>query len=356
MFEDPFYHTHQGEVFYKSDCMQHERTLTDFFCNCLTNLGYYTSDKSRRIWKRKDKTVIVCLADDFSVCGGRLDLGASFCFDDHAVIITDNHITVPTQYWVCQLPVSYFGIFGYVPDNQLYTPEKRFNFSVNRLDTQRQLILLNLIFQSGNIHQVLDLDFINFNCWDADGANNTHSDIKNNFCKYWDQLKNSYSKDYQPIVDQLIDQLPLRNHNFSIEDANLKSWLTPVVETYSGNTTMAFSEKIFRALQTPMPWTLYSATGAVDYLHRIGFDVLNDLIDHSYNTVIQDSPHGVDKISKFIQASIHNVVCLQNINLAQVQTRCKQAASHNQQHLAQLRQQWPVDFAQWLPATIEKII
>jgi hypothetical protein len=356
MFEDFFYQTHQGEIFSKTRCMQHERIVTDFFRSCLCNLGYETTDPAQRVWKRGDKTVIVCLADDFNVCGARLELNPAQWFDNQTVVVTDNHITVPTQYQICQLPVSYFGIFGYVPGDQIYMPERRFNFSINRIDTQRELVLLELLQQSAGIQQVLEDDFINFNGWDADGANSTHDDVRHNFYKYWGQIKSFYGDRYQHHVDQLINCLPIRNHQLSIEQATMKSWLTPVIETYSGNTTMAFSEKIFRALQTPVPWTLYSTTGAVQYLQSLGFDILDDLVDHSYNTFAQDTPHGIDKISLFVSDSIQNVKKLQQMNFLQLQSRCTRAATHNQQQLARLKSQWPTDFAQWLPCVIDKII
>lgn len=118
---------------------------------------------------------------------------------------------------------------------------------------------------------------------------------------------------------------------------------------------MAFSEKIFRALQTPMPWTVYSATGAVEYLKSLNFDVLEDLIDHGYNAIHQDSPYGLAKIAGFVDSSLRNVTRLQNLDIEQIKQRCCQAAIHNQSVLAQMRSQWPKDFAQWLPSVIDKI-
>lgn len=355
MFEDLFYQTHHGEIFVKSQCMQHESSVMEFFRSCLTNLGYVTDDASRRVWKRHNRQVIVCLADDFNVCGAQLDKPPADWFDPNTVVITDNHITVPTQYTVCQLPTSYLGVFSYVPDSQDYAPERRFNFSVNRLDTQRELIFLELVRQLGGFDQLLALDFVNFNAWDSSGANQDLDQIRNNVKKYWNQLDSACHNVYGELFVELVCQVPIKNHSWSIEQANLRSWLVPVVETYSGNITMAFSEKIFRALQTPMPWTVYSATGAVEYLKSLNFDVLEDLIDHGYNTIHQDSPYGLAKIARFVDSSLRNVTRLQNLDIEQIKQRCRQAAIHNQSVLAQMRRQWPNDFAQWLPSVIDKI-
>jgi hypothetical protein len=183
MFQDQFYQIHQSEAFELSQCMQHEHALANFFSSLLANLGYSTIDPARRIWKRGSKTVIVCLADDFNICGADLSKLPEQWFDFDTVVITDNFITARTQYQVLQLPTSYFGIFGYTPRLQQYDPQKRFHFSVNRLDTQRQLILFELLEQSGELDHVLDQDYINFNAKDPSSINNTVEDVQNNFKK-----------------------------------------------------------------------------------------------------------------------------------------------------------------------------
>jgi hypothetical protein len=356
MFEDSFYQIHSGEIFVKTQCMQQEAVVMDFFRTCLINRGYSTDDFARRLWKRGDRQAVVCLADDFKVCGAKIDQQPFRWFDANTVVLTDNYITVPTQYEVFQVPTSYFGIFAYRPELQEYQPERRFSFSINRLDTQRELIFLEMARQSGGFGQLLDLDFVNFNAWDANGDNSTRDQVKNNVRKYWNQIETSCQQPYQTLIEQLINLVPVKNHTWSIEQAHLKSWLAPVVETYSGNTTMAFSEKIFRALQTPMPWTVYSATGAVQYLKSLNFDVLDDLVDHSYNLIVQDSPHGLAKITQFVSSSINTVQHLQGMDLSYVKHRCQQAALHNQDRLAKMRLQWPLDFANWLPNAIPKLL
>lgn len=356
MFEDAFYQTHQSEIFLQSRCMQQESTIMNFFQDCLTNLDYITQDPGKRVWKREQKTVIVCLADDFNVCGANLSQPPTYWFDSNTIVITDNHITVPTQYQVCQLPTTYFGIFSYQPQNQNYRPQRRFNFSVNRMDLQRLLILVEYVLLSNGLQQINDQDFVNFNAWDASGNNNSLSDIKHNFLKHWDTVQSDIGQRYQPLIDQILEQIPIKNHDMTIEQANAHSWLIPVIETYSGNVTMAFSEKIFRALQTPVPWTVYSTTGAVEYLKSLGFDVLDDMVDHSYNTVKQDSPYGTRKINAFVSASLQAVERLKGMTLSAVQHRCLQASVHNQQLLAEFKKQWPKDFASWLPTAMSKIL
>ena len=355
MFDNPFYQINKGEIFEKSLCMQHEHVIVNFFLSVLINLGYTTVDPARRKWQRNGKTVIVCLADDFNTCGANLSKSPGYWYDTNTIVITDNHVNFQPQYKIFQLPTSYFGIFNYTPVNQEYTPVRRFNFSVNRLDIQRELIFAELINQTNNLEAVVQQDYVNFNCWDAQGSNATIEDIRFNFLKYWQQLGQTNLR-YTHLIEQVINKIPIRNHNLSIEEAYVGSWLAPVIETYSGNTTIAFSEKIFRALVTPVPWTIYSATGAVEYLRTLGFDVLDDLIDHRYNNVYQDHQHGLEKIKAYISSSIDAYNQLKNGNFDQIKERCLQAAHHNQQLLAQLQQQWPLDFANWLPGIVEQII
>lgn len=355
MFDDFFYQIHRGEIFEKSLCMQHEQTIANFFSSMLSNLGYTTQDPARRRWQRGNKTVIVCLADDFNICGADFSKPPGAWYDPDTVIITDNHVTFYSQYTVLQLPESYFGVFNYQPQDQNYRPGRRFNFSVNRLDAQRELILCELVKQSQGLNQILQNDYINFNAWDAQGSNNSLTDIKYNFSKYWatlTELDNSYTT----IMHDVVEHLPIRNHDMTVEQSHVQAWLVPVIETYSGNHTMAFSEKIFRALVTPVPWTLYSATGAVEYLKSLNFDVLEDLVGHHYNQLEQDSPYGLKKIKAFVEHSIHTVQQLKIKDFQQVKQRCFQAARHNQQVLHKLQQQWPVDFSTWLPQVVAKII
>jgi len=342
MFDDSFYRIDSGEIFYKSSCMWHERNTTDFMASMLINLGYKKTN-NYRILQNENKKAVICFADDYGICRSSWRLPPDQWFDSDTVVITDNHVTFPTQYQVKQVPSSYFGVFNYVPENQTWNPTRRFNFSVNRLDSQRLAILLELL-SNGNIDQ----DFVNFNCWSPSGSNSSLEDVQQNFINVWNELAELHNK-YESLLPELIKNIPIRNHDLTIEQAHVSAWVNVVVETYAGDHTIAFSEKIFRALVTPVPWTVYSALGAVEYLKELGFDVLDDLVDHSYNQVTQDdTPHGINKIEAFISSNIRLYQLLQTKNFDQIKERCLQAATHNQEHLAQLQQRWPGDFAQWL--------
>ena len=354
VFADKFYQTSDSEAFSKSQCIKHEHRIVELLFSMLTHQGYSVQDSRKCIWQKEKNTVIVCLVDDFTIYRTDFSAPVSQCFDSNTVVITDNFVNVNTQYTVLKLPDSFLGNFNYVPDPLEFDPNKRFSFSINRLDQQRLLILLELITQSGGLRPWMELDHANFNCYSAYGNNNSVKDIKNNFLKIWDTLAVSHST-YQSTVQQLLTQLPIRTHELTIEQAHVSAYVTLVVETYSGDTVVTFSEKIVRALLTPSPWTLFGCFGAIDRLIDLGFDVLSDIVDHGYNKSIQqDSPDGIEKIRTYITSSIRIYKKLASMDQQQLKIRCKNAAQHNQQRFLQLQRRWPQDFANWLPTAISK--
>jgi hypothetical protein len=355
MFDQEFYRIDLGEIFQQSHCMYHEHAVVNLCSSMLMNMGYQKISGSARTWSRGSQKVIVCLADDFGVNRSDWSLTPDKWFDSDTTIITDNYMPVSTNYQILQLPTSYFGVFNYAPANQIWEPVKRFNFSVNRLDTQRQLILLELIKQSGGIEQIQQLDYVNFNAR-ARGNEQTVQDAQTSFAQCWTQLNQLYDTEYADWFSQALPHMPVRNHSLTVEQAQVGAYLNLVIETYAGDNTVAFSEKIFRALVTPVPWAVFSAKHAVRYLKTLGFDVLDDVVDHSYNNSTQDDTmYGHGKVSEFIRLNIQNYQNITTANQSVLTARCQTAATHNQQLLAQLQQQWPGDFATWLPEMILKL-
>lgn len=327
--------------------MAKEQEIANWVINRLIELGYTTQDPSRRVWIRQQKTVIVCLADDFVVCGANRHKTAARWFDSNTIVVTDNYMPHPTDYQILTFPSSYFGVFSYVPELQTFNPTRRFGLSINRMDTQRILVLLELVAAAGGVTQLLKHDWVNFNGFDPEVANQTIVGTTSNFCKYLDQISQCIGDRYSNYIPEIIPALPIRNHNFSIEQAHTSSYLNLIIETYAGNNTIAFSEKIFRALVTPAPWMVFSACNAVHYLKTLGFDIADDLIDHSYDSVSQIYP-GIDKICNFIKVANKNYQHLVSMELPSIANRFQQAATHNQQLLAKFQKQWPADFEKFL--------
>ncbi len=358
MFSDPFYQTQAGEVFVQTQCMQHEHATHDFLASMLTNLGYCQTGEFNRRWQRvqtRDFCVlqqhaIVIFADSFGLFGN-IAVEPAQWFDKNTVVITDNYALFEPQYKLFQTPSSYFGIFSYSPKNQNFNPRRRFGLSINRFDSQRQMMLLELVRQSGGVDAVLEKDYINFNVWDPAGANNTVRDVQTTFAKSWDFLKNLVPC-YQQYYEQTIPQLPIRNHALTIEQTSVSAFLTLVVETYADSAVVALSEKIFRALVTPAPWIVYAAPGTVNYLRSLGFDVLDDIVDHSYDTMVGHLEKLNSNIVGYITSGLDNYENLRKLPINILIARCEKAAQHNQDVLKRMKQQWPADFAAWLPGVI----
>jgi hypothetical protein len=355
MFDQEFYRIDLGEIFQQSHCMYHEHAIIHLFSSLLMNMGYQKIPGSARGWGRGSRKIIVCLADDFGVNRDDWNLLPDKWFDADTTVITDNYMPVSTNYQILQLPTSYFGVFNYIPADQNWAPTRRFNLSVNRLDSQRQLILLELIKQSGGIEQVQQLDHVNFNArfW---GNEHTAQDAQHSFSQCWTQLNQLHSTEYADWFAQTLLCIPFRNHSLTVEQAQVGAYLNLVIETYAGDATVAFSEKIFRALVTPAPWAVFSAKHAVNYLKTLGFDVLDDVVDHGYDSLTQSNTmYGHGKISEFVKLNIQNYHNITHLDQSKLAERCRTAAAHNQQLLAKMQREWPGDFARWLPKMIAKL-
>lgn len=351
---DLYHAIYRGEIFANSQCIWHENTLLDFFRSQLLSLGYHSVSDSNKVWARGNQKVVVCLVDDFSTCSDNYSKTLPYLFDSNTTVITDNYIAVPTQYNVIQLPSSFFGIYTHRPEHKQWQPKRRFNFSVNRLDAKRMLMMLELAMRSE--HHPPDLDYVNFNCWSWGGDNDSDAGLKANFERQYQELETQYHEVYDDTYQRLTSAMPLRNHSLSHEQSHVSAWMNIVMETYSSDTTVALSEKIFRAMSLPVPWQVYAGRYTVAYLHSLGFDTLQDLMPHRYDNQIENrtAAYG-DKMVDFLFEATEAVERMQAMDQQELSERLQSAASTNQRLLAQYRQDWPQDFAAWWPAALEYI-
>lgn len=350
---DPYHEIYNGEIFVESRCIWHENTLLDFLRSNLISFGYQSVDESNKTWRRGDRTVIVCLVDDFTTCAQRFDLTLPYLFDSNTVVITDTKVQTPTQYQVCQLPVSFFGIYSH-SNNHTWNPSRRFAMGVNRIDAKRLLLFLELAMRSQHMGQ--DLDWINFNCWRWGGDNQTAQGLQQNFQSQYQELEPQYREVYDQIYNEIWSLMPFNNHQFCQEQLHVNAWLNIVMETYSADNTIALSEKTFRALCSPAPWQLYAGRNTVAYLHSLGFDTLQDIVTHRYDSMIENrtAAYG-DKMVDFLFEATESVASMQLVDFDVLVSRCQKAAMHNQQVLDQMQRVWPAEFAAWLPTVIDHI-
>lgn len=355
---DLYHAIYDGEIFQKTHCIEQENNLMDFFRNVLTNLGYSPTDTNRKIYQREHRKVVICLVDDIVTC--TREFRVPYCFDKDTTVITDNWINCPTQYKVLRLPDSFFGIYSYSPNEDAWQPDRRFTYSVNRIDDKRLTLFLELAASSPKTDEGPDFEknYVNFNCWSWIWAENNSTDVglRTNFLKQFRSLNKNYQTAYNFYLGYFLEKMPYKNYDGTLESVHTKSWVNAIVETYSSDTTVALSEKTFRALVTPAPWILYAGKHAVARLNSLGFDTINDLVNHRYDSMLENfSIKYGDKSTEFIADGAELIERLQSQDFATVSARFKQAAEHNQQLLANMKSQWPADFAAWLPEVIEKI-
>jgi hypothetical protein len=350
---DLYHAIYENEIFKKSQCIWHENTLLDFFRSNLTALGYQSINPNNKVWRRGHQTVVVCLVDDFSTCAEDYSRTLPYLFDRHTVVITDNRVNVPTQYQVCQLPNSFFGIYAHQPDNADWRPDRRFNFSVNRLDAKRLLLFLELQLRCQGMPNAHNLDYVNFNCWSWDGDNSNTQGLTQNFQRQYQQLEPTFQDVYDYTYRQVLPNIPFRNHTLTHEQCHTQAHLNVVVETYSSDTTVALSEKTFRALCLPVPWMVYCGRHTVAYLNSMGFDTMNDVVQHRYDSMFENrtAAYG-DKMVDFL---FEGADAVKHMDVGAVSFRAAEAAATNQSVLNSMQSSWPADFAAWWPSVVQRI-
>lgn len=135
--------------------------------------------------------------------------------------------------------------------------------------------------------------------------------------------------------------IPYNNLAHDLEQSIIDSRVSLVMETYASDSHLVFSEKIFRCLQMPRPWLLFCSPGAVSALRAYGFDVLDDHVDHGYDSLPlahQRLNHLTRQLETFVDRQYSD----------QDYARFRQAAQHNQQRLDEFAGDWPARLAQVL--------
>jgi hypothetical protein len=242
---------------------------------------------------------------------------------------SDNHFRIPVQYH--NLAPEFWHIYRCADLENLIYPIKPYTVMINRISGERLLLLYKLYNAA-----LLDQGYVGFNCLyhdrDPDVAQRRANFDRVHAETGWHQWDGAHQ--------QLRNKMPM-HLKIDPDTAALASRITLVVETYVSDTVIALSEKIFRALQTPRPWILFCSPGSVAVLRDAGFDVLDDVIDHSYDAII-DTEQRIDAILKQIQSPI-------KFNPG----RYAQAVQTNQQLLDQLARQWPSKLAHLLQSITE---
>lgn len=331
---------HHGQIWTQSRCLDLEKNAVDSICQRLVALGYDNLDGRSMVWHRDKSTTVLCLVDDVRHCVSDFQTEMPYLYDRNTTVITDNLILCPTMYRVTRLPDSFFGIYAHAP-SEADTVDRKFSFLINRIDQKRFLVLLELAKRTN-----LADGYVNFNC--EQGRVFCAKDInliqlQQNFVKCWHNLDTTQQRVYGSVFDQLKDQMPMKNYDFDHDRALMRSACNIVIEAYSSDTSVAFSEKIFRALSLPRPWMLYGGRYSVAWLESLGFDCLRDIMRHEYDALKESE----NKIHEFVRLCLQRIQELKDLDPAWLLKRCEEAALHNQHLLWQLRHSWHSDLEIW---------
>lgn len=267
---------------------------------------------------------------DFQVC--LVDAVNPQVLRSHACIITDNVLI--DQKW--PLWPEYYGSFFYNPQYQDRLPTALFACFINRACPFRQSWLYQFARRG-----ILDQGLISYR---LDYRHNDHPCPITNSDRLllFDEMFRRGNAIFAQEHALLRNKVPLQTFDVELEQAIIDSKISLVIETYfDTDGIISFSEKIFRNLLIPRPWMLFSVPGAVAHLRKVGFDVMDDLVNHEY-----------DQIANEVSRQIYILDQLQNWRNIDITTnmidRMKQACYTNCVLLKSLREA--------LPGKIQQII
>lgn len=231
-------------------------------------------------------------------------------------LVTDNivyieHIALYPEFW---------GTFSYDPVYINRVPTKTFNCFINRVCQFRQSWFYQLVRK-----KLIDRGSVSFKL-DYRGEPRGRALYEMNF-------KGNEIFEYEHNL--MRDQVPFCNFSGDLDQVVVDSCVSLVIETYFDRTdTIAFSEKIFRALQLPRPFLLFASPGAVSVLRNFGFDVWDNWVDHSYDS---DSSAVNRQMHILNQIEIWTYKHLVHDQLEEFEQRAKA----NRRLMQQFRQNWP---------------
>jgi hypothetical protein len=240
-----------------------------------------------------------------------------------------------------RLPHSLFGIYylNEVVDN--VEIKKEFNCFLNRVDPVRQTWFYLLYARN-----LLDNGFVSFNMYQNSNLQYPGDTPEQTFDFYHKKYLSSFDDQY----DSIKKIVPYKNF---VEPNNLceimlSTKFSIVVETYFERTDCrVFTEKTWRALQLPRPWLLFAATGCVQKLRNMGFDVFDDYVNHDYD--LHDTAHSYVKRQEDILSEAQKLFQLE------ITPDILDDWNNKAQHNRKILQQWSQEYQQNLDHVMKNI-
>ena len=329
-------------IWIETNCLIKEQAILDTVIARIEQHGYVQESANHRLWTKNGKKIVVCMVDDVRSASRDYETDAPYLFDCDTMVITDNYFSCAWQFRVLTLPHSFFGIYHH-DKPATWQPDRQFCFSVNRLDDRRFRLMLELGKRS-----YLEHGYVNFNCQVEHSMIFRVPDpqeLRANFESFGQHLSQRDLETYGPSYQMLRTIMPYRNYEIDHEQIHLQSRCNMIVESYGSDTTVAFSEKIFRALVLPVPWTIYGGHYAVAYLESLGFDCMSDIINHNHYDHLKEIE---DKQRIYVWFSLKFARESQEMDQSYLRDRCQRAAKHNRLLLRNYQQSWSEDFSGWL--------
>ena len=209
--------------------------------------------------------------------------------EDADIVITDNHPLRPTSGRRISVLPEFWGQWHFEPEYEVRDSSISYNCFMNRERGDRDRVFALL-----KQRNILDKGLVSY-----------------------------LDRDYDTV-----------NSHGTLEQCIIDTNISLILETYTRDEAIVFSEKIFRAIQLPRPWLLYCSPYSIELLRSHGFDVLDDMVNTEYDT---EKNHWMrlDLILDQLETFIDRQYTPNDYQ------RFKQAAKHNQQLLASLLHSWP---------------
>ena len=335
-----FYHkkTHRDAIW-----VYHARTvdIQEKICDTIKSAGFRPVSTSKE-WKYCQYNLPVLWQRDQQIVSWRVE-DSLFMEDPEAwtrpkpnAIISDNIPLQPIAGYDISLYPEHMWVYGCDIKYQDHNPTYLFNCFMNRISGDRSIVFYELLRR-----KLLDQGLVSFNCFRPGDNRNLDVDPVDHSKKNYDwQYESADLVRYQVEHEQGRGLVPYNNiepAGLDLEQAIIDSRLTVILETYISDDHIVFSEKIFRNLQIPRPWMLYSSPGAIAYLRSQGFDLLDDYVNHDYDLI---KNHFARLLKMVDQLEQFQTVQYTHLDYA----RFQQAAEHNQKLLKHFEQQWPAKF------------
>jgi hypothetical protein len=239
-------------------------------------------------------------------------------WDKSAFIVTDNIPLQPVTGKLISVVPEFWSIWRFDPVYQDRPATRAYNCFMNRPRGDRSMMFYELIRRN-----ILDQGIVSYNV---------------NRDEYEQQYAQFESSKYQHEHELGRKSIPYNTLNNTVEQCIIDSSVSVILETYTSDSHIVFSEKLFRSLQLPRPWLLYCSPESIKYLRHYGFDVLDDYVNHDYDNIVNHDQrllNILDQLETFVD---------QQYSAVDYDRFC-QAAAHNQQLLDRFAQQWPDRFA-----------